>query len=295
MIELYNKIAQSNLKGEKKMKKRYILILMAIMFNFLSGCSQNEKQARDIPVFLYHIVKPELVEGDNPEMVVTTEDFEKDLKYLKDNGYTSIDLKTLKAYYEDPSVTLPEKPFLITFDDGYLNNYEYAYPLLKEYDTRAIIYTIVWSVGRDKFILNDNSIIPHFTWEQGREMIESGLIELGSHTYDLHNPEGLSYGHEIPCGYGVEKMDGEDQDDHYDRIYKDIKKSKDLMEENLGVEINSFAYPYGIYNDTVIKVLKDLNFETAFITANDEKDKSIFEMRRHSVSNGIRIANIFEK
>lgn len=275
------------------MKRKSILIIMVIIFNLLSGCSNNKiQEAGHIPIFLYHVVKPEIEEGDNLEMVVTTEDFEADLKYLKDNGYNSIDLKTLKDFHEDPSVKLPKKPFVITFDDGYLNNYEYAYPLLKEYDTQAVIYTIVWSVGRDKFILNDNNIIPHFTWEQGKEMVESGIIELGSHTYDLHNPEGLSYGHEIPCGYGIDKMEGENQEDYYNRIYEDIKRSKDLMEENLGIKINSFAYPYGIYNDRVIEILKDLNFETAFITESDEENNSIFEMKRKSINSGIRVADI---
>lgn len=277
------------------MKKKSILILIIILFNLLSGCRNDKtEEVMDIPIFLYHNVKPELEEGDNPEMFVTNEDFEADLKYLKDNGYKSIDLKTLKDYKEDPTTIIPEKPFVITFDDGYLNNYEYAYPLLKEYDTQAVIYTIVWSVGRDKFILNDKDIIPHFTWEQGKEMLDSGIIELGSHTYDLHNPEGFSYGYETVCGYGVGKIDGENQESYYNRIYEDLEKSKDLMEENLGVKINSFAYPYGIYNDTVIKVLKDLNFETAFITESKEIDKSIFEMRRKIVSNRIRVKSILE-
>ena len=266
---------------------------MVIIFNLLSGCSTNK--VKDIPVFLYHSVKPELEEGDSLEMVITSDDFERDLKYLKDNGYTSIDLKTLKEYKEDPSVKIPKKPFVITFDDGYLNNYEHAYPLLKEYDTKAVIYTIVWSLGRDKFILNDSSINPHFTWDQGREMVDSGIIELGSHSFDLHNPEGSSYGYEKACGFGVDRIEGENEEDYYDRIYEDIKKSKDLMEENFGVEVNSFAYPYGLYNDVAIKVLKDLNFETAFITVSEEEDKSIFEMKRTSINNVVRVEDILGK
>ena len=278
------------------MKKRNILFLIIVSLTLSLGCSNlKASKLRDIPVFLYHIVKLELQEGDNPEMVVTTEDFERDLKFLKDNGYTSIDLKTLKAHYEGEDVKLPKKPFLITFDDGYLSNYEYAYPLLKEYDTGAVIYTIVWSVGRDKFILNDKDIIPHFTWQQAKEMVESGLIELGSHSYDLHNPGGPSYGHEVASGYGVEIMEGESQEDYYNRIYQDIEKSKIIMEENLGLAVTSFAYPYGIYNDQVVQILKDLNFETAFITESEEADKSIYEMKRKSVNNGIRVSDLLTK
>lgn len=273
------------------MRKKIGIILLLMVLILLPGCSQVNLE--DIPIFLYHNVKTEMIEGDSPYMVVTAENFEEDLKFLKENGYTPIDLQTLIAAYNNPRTKLPKKPFVITFDDGYLDNYEHAYPLLKKYDTKAAIFTIVWSVGRDKFILNDNPINPHFTWEQGREMLESGLIELGSHTFDMHNPEGLSYGYEVPCGHGLGPMEGESEEDYYTRLYEDIKKSKELMEENLGVKVNTFAYPYGIYNDTVIQVLKDLGFELAFITEAEES-KSVFEIRRFIVTNDLRVEDILK-
>lgn len=274
------------------MSKKIVFLLSLIFLSLLSAC--NKVNVEDIPVFLYHSIKPELGENDSPYMVVTSENFEKDLKYLKDNGYTPIDLQTLIAAYNNPKLKLPKKPVVITFDDGYLDNYEYAYPLLKKYKSKAAIFTIVWSVGRDKFILTDQPINPHFSWEQGKEMIESGLIELGSHTFDLHSPKGLSYGYGVPCGYGLEAMEGESEGDYYKRLYDDIKRSKELMEENLGVKVNSFAYPYGIYNETVIQVLKDLEFELAFITEAEET-KSVFEIRRFTVTNDVRIEDILNK
>lgn len=268
-----------------------ILIITCLVL--LSGCSLLIKgEEKDIPIFLYHSVKPKFEENDGQDMVVTSAKFEEDLKFLKDNGYTSIDLKTLIDYKNNSRTKLPKKPFVITFDDGYLNNYEYAYPLLKQYNTKAVIYTIVWSVGRDKFILNDGPITPHFTWEQGKEMIESGLIELGSHTFDMHNTSGLSYGYEQDCGFGLEPMDGESTEDHYRRIYKDIEKSKVIMEENLGESINTIAYPYGKYNDTVIQVIKDLGFELGFIVEDDGPDKSIFEIKRIPVRNDKKMKDI---
>lgn len=258
-----------------------------------SGCSLLIKpEQKDIPIFLYHSVKLELEENDRQDMVVTSAKFEEDLKYLKDNGYTSIDLETLIDYKNNSRTKLPKKPFVITFDDGYLNNYEYAYPLLKKYQTKAVIYTIVWSVGRDKFILNDNPITPHFTWEQGKEMVDSGLIELESHTFDMHNPDGLSYGYEQVCGFGLEPMDSESKEDHYERIYKDIEKSKVLMEENWGISVKTIAYPYGRYNDTVIQVVKDLGFELGFIVKGQGPDKSIFEIKRIPVRNDIKMRDI---
>lgn len=273
--------------------KMISIIYIATCMVLISGCSLlAEPKEKDIPIFLYHSVKPELEKNDGQDMVVTSAKFEEDLKYLKDNGYTSIDLKTLIDYKNNPRKRLPKKPFVITFDDGYLNNYEYAYPLLKQYKTKAVIYTIVWSVGRGKFVLNDNPITPHFTWEQGKEMMESGLVELGSHTFDMHNTSGISYGYEQSCGFGLEPMNGESTEDHYKRIYMDIEKSKFLMEENLGIDIRTIAYPYGKYNDTVIQVVKDLGFELGFIVEDDGPDKSIFEIKRIPVRNDKKMKDL---
>lgn len=273
--------------------KMIFTILIITCLVLLSGCSLLIKgEEKDIPIFLYHSVKPKFEENDGQDMVVTSAKFEEDLKFLKDNGYTSIDLKTLIDYKNNSRTKLPKKPFVITFDDGYLNNYEYAYPLLKQYNTKAVIYTIVWSVGRDKFILNDGPITPHFTWEQGKEMIDSGLIELGSHTFDMHNPIGLSYGYGQICGLGLESMENESKEEYYARIYADIEKSKTLMEENLGTKINTIAYPYGKYNDTILKVIKDLGIELGFIAEGEGPNESIFEIKRIIVPNNKKISEL---
>lgn len=275
--------------------KLYIIFSVIILLILIPGCSGKGSRVENIPIFLYHSVKPSLEKGDSESMVVTTENFEMDLKYLRDNGYTSIDLATLIDAYNDPKVKLPKKPFVITFDDGYSNNYEYAYPLLKEYNTKAVIHTIVWSVGRDRFILNDDPITPHFTWEEGKEMVASGLIELGSHTFDMHSPAGISYGYEQECGFGLEPIKGENDEEYYQRIYRDIEKSKALMEENMGIVVSSFAYPYGKYNDIVIDVLKDLDFKIAFILDSNEANASIFEVKRINIGNDLRLSEILTK
>lgn len=276
------------------MNKKYTLAIILVFLLLITGCN-NKFDISNIPVLLYHSVKPELTDTDNQSMVVSTENFEKDLMYLNEKGYNTISLLELAEAYENPKIKLPKKPILITFDDGYIDNYHYAYPLLKKYNSKASIFTIVWSVGRDRFILNDNPINPHFTWEQGKEMIDSGLIELGSHTFDMHSPEGISYGYENPCGLGLSQIEGESEEDYYNRILEDIQKSKEIMEENLGVEVNSLAYPYGLYNETVIKVLDELGFKLGFITDSDEPSKSNFEIRRFSIRNDLRVSDVLDE
>ena len=276
------------------MNRKYILAVILVFLLLTTGCNRVV-DVSNIPVLLYHSIKPELTDGDSPNMVVSSENFEKDLIYLKEKGYSTISLLELIEVYNNPKAKLPKKPILITFDDGYTDNYDYAYPLLKKHKSKASIFTIVWSVGRDKFVLNDKAINPHFTWEEGKEMIESGFIELGSHTFDMHSPQGLSYGYENPCGLGLSQMDGESEEDYYDRILEDMIKSKDIMEANLGVEINALAYPYGLYNDLVIKALEESGFKLGFIVDSDQPSKSNFEIRRFSISNDLRVSDILDK
>ncbi|MFA5576881.1 MAG: polysaccharide deacetylase family protein [Tissierellaceae bacterium] len=274
---------------------RKTLLSIIISFVVLVSGYNPGADLDEIPVFLYHMVKEELEEGDSPLMVVSVDKFEEDLRYLQEKGYTAIDLHTLYEAYNRPGTELPQKPVLITFDDGYLNNYEFAYPLLERYNTRASIFMIVWSVGRDKFILNDKPINPHFTWEQAKEMLDSGLIEFGSHTFDLHNPEGLSYGYEEACGYGLGPIKGEGEEDYYNRIYGDLKKSREIMEERLGPSVGALAYPYGFYNDTVIEAVKSAGFQLAFITESQEPKNSPFEIRRIIVGENLKMEEILEK
>ena len=255
----------------------------------LSGC--GKKEVKDIPILLYHAVVEEMPE-ENQEMFVTAEKFEEDLQYMKENGYTTISLEDMEKYYSGAEIELPEKPIMITFDDGYLNNYEVAYPLLKKYDSKATIYLIGWSVGRDTMLDSDKRINPHFTYEQGIEMMESGLVDFGSHTDDLHNLEGLSYGYKTQAGLGLLKYEGESDEKYRDRITGDLKKSKKDLEENLGVEISSIAYPYGMYNDIVIEVIKALDFKSGLVIDSDKTSNSIYEIRRTSMKEDINLLDI---
>lgn len=277
--------------------KRILILMFSILIvaSFLTSCDKirdGKDLKGDIPILLYHSVIPELEEDDSRSMFVSEVNFEKDLKYLKENGYETISLEQMEDYYRGKEIQLPEKPIMITFDDGYLNNYEYAYPLLKKYDTKAVIYLIGWSVGRDTFIDSDKEITPHFSWEQAREMYDSGLIQFGSHTFDLHNEKGLSYGYGNEVGFGLSIMDNESDEEYRSRVEKDLKKSKFTIEEEIGQDVTSIAYPYGEYNETLLDMLEDLGFKSGLITESEQKSKSPLTIRRQTITEDRRISDI---
>ena len=181
---------------------------------------------------------------------------------------------------------------VITFDDGYLDNYTLAFPVLKDYGARAVINLIGWSVGRDTHIDSDKSINPHFSWDQAKEMLNTGLIEFGSHSFDLHNLEGKSYGYKNMAGLGLLSYEGESEEDYRKRIYEDLKKSKSEMEENLGVEIDTIAYPYGQINDIAIEEIKKLGFKMGFVIDRQNPSESIYEIRRISIRDDLRVKDM---
>ena len=124
--------------------------------------------------------------------MISPAELENDILYLKKHGYTAILMEDLINYTKGGE--LPEKPILLTFDDGYYNNYLYAFPLAKQYRVKFVIspigrYADLYS-GRDE----NNAYYSHATWEQLREMTGSGLVEVQNHSYDLHEQKGGALG-----------------------------------------------------------------------------------------------------
>lgn len=185
---------------------------------------------------------------------VSVQKLDSDFKWLADNGYTAILPRDLLIMD-----TFPTKTVIITFDDGYYDNYLYMYPLLKKYDLKAEINVITSWITEER---KNNWL----TWDECREMSESGLVEIGSHSCLLHNPtNGGSY---IRGGVnGVGRNVGESNTDYAARITDDLQKSKDIIKERVGIEPIAFAYPYGENNSFIDKYISDL-FAVTFLTNN---------------------------
>lgn len=199
-----------------------------------------------VPVLLYHMF------SENPEdwnsMAVSPDQFESILIALKEAGYTTmLPGEFLNAYRRG---TLPEKPILITIDDGYLSNYQYAYPLLQKYDMKATIFVIarLFDYNYDDYMYVNPSM---FTAAQAREMIESGLVSIQPHSYNLHK----QYPNKSPIG--SYRLDGEPESAYIARLEEDFSNARFIVEKDLGDKVVSYSYPYGYHSSQSEKVLKD--------------------------------------
>ena len=183
-----------------------------------------------LPVLMYH--KVNLNRRDN--LTVSIEQFERQLKFLKENKYEAISMNQLIDFLENKSL-LPDKPVLITFDDGYLDNLELAYPLLQKYQFKAVIFIPTSFIGTE--ILQDGHPTLHMTIGQ-LKTLEPSLIEFGLHSH-LHN----SYS-EI----GIQEIE------------KDLDICLNTFNKNQIPFVPALAYPFGARpkDEIVLKQMKEL-------------------------------------
>ena len=148
---------------------------------------------------------------------------------------------------------LPEKPIVLSFDDGYYNNYVYVLPLLRQYAAR-IVFSLLGRNTDDFTEWPSESIdYAHVTWDQLNEMLDTGLVEVQNHSYDLH-----SY---MPERYGCLPNAGESETDYAQLLRTDLQRLQDELAEHTGRTPDTFAYPYGKYSDLTDTVLRGMGFQ----------------------------------
>ncbi|WP_032120610.1 polysaccharide deacetylase family protein [Clostridium amazonitimonense] len=180
-----------------------------------------------IPILYYHSVE----ESKDNELRISPEKFRKQLKYLKDNNYITLTLEEAYAYIKD-NKSVPKNSVVITFDDGYKDNYDNAFPILKEFDYTATVFVISGLIDKDPNYLNSDEI---------KEMAKGG-IEIGSHTVN----------HEKLVDISKEEQK------------QTLTKSKEDLEKLTGKPVTSIAYPFGVFDDNIIKLTEEAGYKLGF-------------------------------
>ncbi|MBF0567098.1 MAG: polysaccharide deacetylase family protein [Nitrospirae bacterium] len=197
---------------------------------------QVQPQTR-IPVLLYHRLGPVVADS----MTITTADFESHLKYLKRNGYTVIPLRELVDYYLGKVRQLPPRAVAIVADDGHKSVYTYMLPLVKQYHVAVTLFIYPSAISNASYAM---------TWNQLREIKETGLFDFQSHTY-WHPNFKREKKRLAPKEY--EKS-----------VDMQLKKSKEKLEKELGVKVDMLAWPFGIYDDNLIAKATEAGYVAGF-------------------------------
>lgn len=214
-------------------------------FNYLEDLFQEEPEevhpphtaeipVVKVPIIIYHSVRP-YIPGESimqDRYDITPELFEQQLVYLRDHGYTPINFDTLATDIKMGTTTPAKKPVALTFDDGWENQYKYAFPLLKKYHMNATFYIYTKPIDNKK---------PHFlSWDQVREMSAAGMT-IGSHTLSHPFLKSLSLAD----------------------MRKEIFDSKKVIEDKIGKPVLHFAQPFGYTSPEIESIIKEAGYVTA--------------------------------
>ena len=235
-----------------KLKYSYIIAAVLLMIGiavFASGDTALE--GTPVPVLMYHQVsgKPSKL----GTYVVSPSELEYDIKRVLDKGFTPMFASELLDCCQNRQ-PLPSKPIIITFDDNYMSDYDYVFPLLKKYGVKANFAVVgaladLYSSGIDRHI-----DYAQCTWDEIREMRDSGLCEFLSHSYDMHDYTNRK---------GVLRTSAESHEEFLQILEADIEQNRQAFMTNLGYEPVAFVYPFGSYNDEVGEVINS-HFQMTF-------------------------------
>lgn len=210
--------------------------------------SVSEMQTRELPVLMYHsILQDEEQQGD---YVVSPRVLENDIQYLQKHHYQTVTVSEVIAYV-DGSGELPQKPVMITFDDGYYNNYKYAYPILKKYGARAVLSPVAALSEQFTESGETNAYWSYCTRRQLKEMSDSGIFELANHSYDMH---------ELSPRKGCLKRTGETGAQYREALTNDIKRAQEVFGKyEIPVPV-CYTYPYGALSDQTEEIVREMGF-----------------------------------
>lgn len=218
-------------------------ILPELQNNELETAAVSESLA--VPVLYYHSVMQEV----GNEVRMPPEQFEAQMAFLQDQGYQSVTLSQLyqAKYFQG---TLPSKAFVITFDDGYVDNYTTAFPILKKYGFVAAVFMVSSYANGEGFM----------SWAQLEELVSNGW-EIESHSATHPNLSTIDAA----------------------ALLSEVESPKKLLEKELGRTVNFFAYPYGEFNEDVVLAVKKAGYLMAFTTERGWADNRADAWHTHRV------------
>jgi biofilm PGA synthesis lipoprotein PgaB len=233
-----------------KRKSIFLLIILQLVFSSLVSAADT-----GVPIICYHDVGGAV----NNEYSVTKETLMNHFSYLKANGYHPISLDQYIAYTKE-GVQLPEKPVMLTFDDGYISFYNEVFPLLKQYN-----YPAVFAIVGSWLEYAPSDLGKLVSWQQLRELDASGLVTIASHSFRSHhftviNPQG-DHG-EFLSALTYDNGRYEITDEFHKRVYDDLEQSQQQFQKELGHTVKGLVWPYGEYNLPDIEIAKQNGFES---------------------------------
>lgn len=204
-----------------------------------------------VPVIMYHsVLKDESSWGD---YVISPSQLQADIDYLKADGYEFILTEDLINYVYKGS-PLPEKPVMLTFDDGCYNFLTYVEPILRESGASAVL-SVVGSYAEKEEGEVQSSSYSYLNFSQIKELSKCGYVEIASHSYDMHK---------LGLRQGALMKEGETKEQYQSAFISDLLLSIDCLENNCGITPDVYTYPYGFVCEESLELVKGCRFLASY-------------------------------
>lgn len=231
-----------------------VSLLLSTSFFFV----RQPKRRCMLPVLMYH----HFAETSGGYTVVSTGRFREQMTALKNAGYQTVTLRQILDYV-DNGTPLPPKPVLITMDDGYTSNLTEAAPILEELGMCATVFVIGVNEGEALYVHSGEPLLPpRFSYEEAAPWVEKGVLDLQSHTFDMH--QMFSYGYSGRDG--VLPLKGETEDAWHSALREDMRLFRQRREGRAATELLAVAYPFGYYNQEADAFLAEEGIRLTFTT-----------------------------
>ena len=253
-----------------------------------------EPETASVPILLYH----HIADSGDPSTTISAALLEEHFQAILAAGYVPVSLQALRDFVLE-GAALPENAVCITFDDGYTSNYDLAFPLLQKYSIPAAIFIVGVHVGADTYRDTDYPITPHFTYEQAREMLASGLVEIQSHTYDMHRLAEYEPP-ENPARVNALRLPTESLQHYTAALTADYQRSVAEILENTGEKATCLAYPGGAWSTESEAILKAAGAEMTLTTAEGAArlvqgdPESLYLLPRNTVSGSLSAQGLLD-
>lgn len=226
----------------------FFFIGVFISLSFLAFSYTDDEIA--LPIVMYHsVLKDENKVGD---YVVSVRQFKEDVNYILSKGYTPVKIQNLIDYVYNRA-PLPEKPILITFDDGFYNNYEYIFPYIEEKNI-PIVISIVGKYTEDYTESGEcNAAYSYLRKCDIEKMSNSNLVEFQNHSYNLHSLENNA----------SMKKYSESKKEYAIRLTDDLNRTQNLLFEVTGTSPSTFTYPFGKISNDSKDIIKQMGFKSS--------------------------------
>ncbi len=276
----------------KKYKNKIIPLLIVFsliplsFFNYksiISSIPVSTSPVVKLPIIMYHEVNTKNL----GKYIVSPKELEDDIIYLINEGYTTITIEDLIAFeYND--IPLPEKPIMITFDDGYYSSCKHILPILQKHNCKAVISIVGKYVDESTKSTYSNGYI---NWSQVKELVDSPYVEIQNHTYSMH---------ELSKRKGCSIIQGESYDEYKTEIIEDVGFLQSQIEEKTGYIPKAFTYPFGIICKECDEILEEIGFFATLscysgVNLLSGNQKELYGLKRFNRPSGINRINFFKQ